>query len=376
MSNPKRITTIVLTVIMLVFAITGCGQAPAQQPNTSSAPAPATNSSATQPAQESKAPVEEDWKPNRPISIVVGFAAGGGVDTMARVLATEMSKYLNADVIVENMPGAGSGTAAEYALNNEADGYTLLAVSSAAATYAAMDNSNATYNEMDMLGIMVLSEPAFEVPANSPYKTMDDLIQAWKTEKTTAANAGNGGLWHIPQLIALSKAGADINNVSFVPYSSGKEDATAIAKGEVDWGVTGAFMESAEFVKNGMSRALCIFSDKPYEIPGYGTLEPITKFIPEITADDISAGAGWRGIVIKKGAPENVYKTLEKALKAAYESDAFKELMQSNGLIPAGVFGKEANDAYEYTSRLQSWLLYDLGFANRSPDEVNVPRLK
>jgi len=63
-------------------------------------------------------------------------------------------------------------------------------------------------------------------------------------------------------------------------------------------------------------------------------------------------------------------------LKAAYESDAFKELMQSNGLIPAGVFGKEANDAYEYTSRLQSWLLYDLGFANRSPDEVNVPRLK
>lgn len=373
MSKQKRISALVLALIMLTAVITGCGGAPAQQTNE---PGPTTTSSpTTEPGQESEKPVAEDWKPDRPITIVVGFGAGGGVDTMTRVLAAELSSYLGTDVVVENMPGAGSGAAAEYAHGNAADGYTLLAVSSASATYAAMDNSNATYNEMDMLGVMVLSEPAFEVPATSPIQTMDDLINAWKTEKTTAANAGNGGLWHIPQLIALNRAGVDISNVSFVPYASGKEDATAIAKGEVDWGVTGAFLESAEFIKDGMSRALCIFSDKPYEIPGYGVLDPITDFIPEITANDISAGAGWRGIVIKKGAPENVYNTLDKALKAAYESDAFKELMTKNGLIPAGIFGEEANDVYEYTSRLQSWLLYDLGFANRSPEEVNVPRV-
>ena len=174
-------------------------------------------------------------------------------------------------------------------LNLDADGYALLAVSSACATYAAMDNSDATYNNMDMLGVMVLSEPAFEVPATSQIQTMDQLVELWKSgEHHTAANAGNGGLWHIPQLLAMNAVGADMANVSFVPYSSGKEDATAIAKGEVDWGVTGAFLESAEFCISGMSRALCIFSDQSYEVPDYGTLPPITDFIPQLTAEDIA----------------------------------------------------------------------------------------
>ena len=317
----------------------------------------------------------EEWTPERTITMYCGFDAGGGVDTMARVLASEMSSYLGVDVVVENMPGGGSGTAAEHVMDLDADGYTLLAVSSACATYAAMDNSDATYNDMDMLGVMVLSEPAFEVPATSKIETMDDLVALWKSgEHHTAANAGNGGLWHIPQLLAMQAAGASMETVSFVPYSSGKEDATAIAKGEVDWGVTGAFLESSEFCISGLSRPLCIYSDEPYEIPGYGTLSPITDFIPELTAEDIEAGAGWRGVLIKAGTPENVYTVLENALKSAYESEAFQTLIEENGLLPAGYFGQEAQDTYAYTTQVQSWLLYDMGMANRSPEELNIPR--
>ena len=238
-----------------------------------------------------------------------------------------------------------------------------------------MDNSDATYNNMDMLGVMVLSEPAFEVPATSQIQTMDQLVELWKSgEHHTAANAGNGGLWHIPQLLAMNAVGADMANVSFVPYSSGKEDATAIAKGEVDWGVTGAFLESAEFCISGMSRALCIFSDQSYEVPDYGTLPPITDFIPQLTAEDIAAGAGWRGVLVKSGTPDAVYTVLEDALKAAYESEAFQNLIEENGLLPAGYFGQEAQDTYAYTTQVQSWLLYDMGMANRSPEELDIPR--
>ena len=362
----KNIICIVLAFVM-VLGLAACTSSNSGTPE----PAEPAEEPAETPAEEPA----EAWKPDHTITMMVGFGAGGGVDTMARVLATEMSNYLGVDVVVENMPGGGSGTAAEYVLEQPADGYTILAVSSACATYSAMDNSNATYNEMDMLGVMVLSEPAFEVPATSTIETMDQLVELWKSSETTAAIAGNGGLWHIPQLIALDRCGADVSKVTFVPYSSGKEDATAIAKGEVDWGVTGAFLESAQFCIDGMSRPLCIFSDKSYEVPGYGTLEPITKFIPEITEEDIAAGAGWRGVIARKDIPENIKRELAAALKAAYDSKAFQELMETNGLIPAGIFGEEANDTYAYTSRLQSWLLYDLGFANRSPDEVNVPRL-
>ena len=357
MSKSKRIAVLLLALMLVLTLFTGCQQDPAETPDEETG--------------------DEAWVPERPITMVVGFGAGGGVDTMARVLAEVMGEELGVEVVVQNMPGAGSGSAAEYVMGQEADGYTILAVSSAAATYAAMDNSNATYNELDMMGIMVLSEPAFQVPESSDIETMEDLIALWKSgEETTAANAGNGGLWHIPQLIALNRAGADIEKVSFVPYASGKEDATAIAKGEVDWGVSGAFLESAEFFKEGLSKPLCIFSDQGYEIPEYGMLEPITKYIPEITEEDILIGAGWRGITIKKGTPENVYATLESALKAAYESEEFTKLMSDNGLIPAGYFGEEANELYASTSQMQSWLLYDLGYANRSPEEVNVPRLQ
>ena len=348
----RRISAALLAAVWMALLLSGCGETPAE-------------------------PAEEDgtWTPDRTITMYVGFDAGGGVDTMARVLATEMSSYLGVDVVVENMPGGGSGTAAEHVLNLDADGYALLAVSSACATYAAMDNSDATYNNMDMLGVMVLSEPAFEVPATSQIQTMDQLVELWKSgEHHTAANAGNGGLWHIPQLLAMNAVGADMANVSFVPYSSGKEDATAIAKGEVDWGVTGAFLESAEFCISGMSRALCIFSDQSYEVPDYGTLPPVTDFIPQLTAEDIAAGAGWRGVLVKSGTPDAVYTVLEDALKAAYESEAFQNLIEENGLLPAGYFGQEAQDTYAYTTQVQSWLLYDMGMANRSPEELDIPR--
>ena len=367
----RKVLAVLLVAVMTMLCLVGCQQGAKEEAPADPAPsAPATETTTPEPEPE-----PEPWKPERTITMYVGFNAGGGVDTMARVLATELSSYLGVDVVVENMPGGGSGTAAEHVMGLDADGYTLLAVSSACATYAAMDNSDATYNEMDMLGVMVLSEPAFEVPGTSSINTMDDLVALWNSgEAHTAANAGNGGLWHIPQLLAMQAAGADMSKVSFVPYSSGKEDATAIAKGEVDWGVTGAFLESAEFCIEGMSKPLCIFSDQAYEVPGYGTLEPITKFIPELTAEDIGAGAGWRGVLVKEGTPEEIYTVLEDALKAAYESDAFQTLIEENGLIPAGYFGDQAQDTYEYTTQVQSWLLYDMEMANRSPEDLDIPR--
>lgn len=83
---------------------------------------------------------------------------------------------------------------------------------------------------------------------------------------------------------------------------------------------------------------------------------------------------GWRGVLVKSGTPDAVYTVLEDALKAAYESEAFQNLIEENGLLPAGYFGQEAQDTYAYTTQVQSWLLYDMGMANRSPEELDIPR--
>ncbi|KJS88341.1 MAG: hypothetical protein JM58_00775 [Peptococcaceae bacterium BICA1-8] len=352
--NRKSFVLILIILLALSLVLSGCGQK-------------------EKPADQGTEKVEqkevEKW-PTRPITIIVGFNAGGGMDVMSRAIAPELTKFLGVDVIVQNMPGAGSGTAAEYVLKQPADGYTLFAASSAISTFPAMANSDATYKNLGMLAIPIIAEPAFQVPKDSPYKDMNDLIEAWKKGGTTGANTGVGGLWHIPQLLAVDEVGGE---VTYVPYPSGKEAALSVAKGEVDWGTSGALMESGEFFKEGLSRPLAIFNDKPYNVPGYGDIPPITDFIPELK-DKIVAGAGWRGLAYKQGIPQERLEKLYEAIEHAFQTESVKKFLSDTGLIPGTYYRAEADKAYELTSRIQSWLLYDLGVSKRSPEEVGVPR--
>ncbi len=311
----------------------------------------------------------EKW-PTRPITIVIGFAPGGGMDVMARALAPEMAKKLGVEVVVQNMPGAGSGTAADYLIKQPADGYTIFAPSSAVATFPAMANSSVTSKQMGMLAIPIIAEPTFLVPKDSPLKDMNDLIALWKKGGSTASNTGAGGLWHIPQVLAVGAVGG---NVKYVPYPSGKDTAFAVVKGEVDWGTSGALMEAGAFIKDGLVRPLAIFSDKPYPMPGYGDIPPITNYIPALK-DKIVAGAGWRGLAYKKGIPQDRLDKLQEAVKYACESESFKKMVKESGLISASYYGADADKVYEQTMRVQSWLLHDLKISRRSPEEVGVAR--
>jgi tripartite-type tricarboxylate transporter receptor subunit TctC len=311
----------------------------------------------------------EKW-PTRPITLIVGFAPGGGMDVMCRALAPEMAKKLGVEVVVQNMPGAGSGTAADFVIKQAADGYTLFAPSSAVATFPAMANSNVTYKEMGMLAIPIIAEPTFLVHKNSPVKNMNDLIALWKKGGSTGSNTGAGGLWHIPQVLSVNAVGG---NVKYVPYPSGKDTAMAVAKGDVEWGTSGALMEAGGLIVEGLIRPLAIFSDKPYQLVGYGEIPPITQFIPELK-DKIVAGAGWRGLAYKKGIPKDRLDKIAEATKFAIESESFQQMVKKNGLIAGNYYGAEADKAYEQTTRIQSWLLHDLKISRRSPETMGVLR--
>ena len=315
-----------------------------------------------------------EWVPDDTITIIVGMAPGGGIDTMARTIAPAMSEYLGVPVIVENMPGASSGVAADYIAKHDADGYNLFACSSSICVYPSSENSDVTYQDLDMLVMpFTTHNPAVLVNAKSGITNMDEFIEFIKSKPTTASTAGVGSTWHFPAIMLADSVGVG-ESITYVPYSSGKETTLAVSRGEVDWSTCGIYQESSEAILSGLVTPLAIMSDKSFDLKGYGTVPSVLDSIPEL-ADQIALAGGWRGFAVKKGTTENIEKKLTEALLHAVNSQAFLDLLSNNGVSPDDVLsGAEAQALFEESTKVFSYMLYDLGYTYRNPEDIGVPR--
>src|SRR6202023_2191055 len=157
--------------------------------------------------------------PSRPVHIFVPYAAGGGVDILARTLGEVVSRQWGQGVVVENRPGAG-GVIASHALATSApDGYTLIVVASGHPTnsflYAKLPYD--TFKDFTPLSLLASSPNILLVRADSPYKTMADLIAAARSKPGTLSfgNAGPGTSTHLAGELLKNLAKIDINSISY-----------------------------------------------------------------------------------------------------------------------------------------------------------------
>jgi len=363
----KKWTALILSVLM-VLGLAACAPAAVEAPVEE-------QPEAVEEVVESAEPVEEaaeEWVPEGPITIVVGMKEGGGIDTMARTMATGIGEYLGVDIIVENMPGSSSGLAADYIVEQPADGYKLFACSSSICCFATTENSDVTYEGLDMLCMpFTTHNPAIIVNAESGIETMEEWMEYVKANPTTVSTAGVGSTWHIPAAIIGGELGAE---TIFVPYDSGKETTLAVSRGEVDWTACGIYQESSEAIASGLVKPLAMCSSTPFNLEGYGEVPSILDYMPELESSADILG-GWRGFAVAKGTPENVKAKLMEALEYAVGTEAMQTLLGNNGVLESPVlYGDEAQDMLEKTIRIYSWLLYDLGDGTRDPNTVNVPR--
>ncbi|MDD4573579.1 MAG: tripartite tricarboxylate transporter substrate binding protein [Sphaerochaeta sp.] len=293
---------------------------------------------------------------------------------MARTIAPAFEEYLGVSVIVENMPGASSGVAAEYVAKQKADGYTLFACSSSMCVFSTSENSDITYKDLDMLIMPFTTHiPAVLVNAKSDMHTMEDFIAYVNNNKSTASTAGVGSTWHFPAILLADEIGAS-SKVSYVPYPSGKETTLAVARGEVDWSTCGIYQESYESISSGLVRPLAVLDSKPFDLKGYGLVPSVLDSIPGLDKY-IDIIGGWRGFAVKKGTPDAVKAKLTEALEFAVNSESFVKLLNNNGLSTDSVLmGEDSQKLFEKSSRLFSYLLYDMGSTPRDPMKINVPR--
>ncbi len=308
------------------------------------------------------------WKPAKPITIIVPWSAGGSTDQVTRVTAAELEKALGQKVVIVNQPGASGSIGTKNALEAAKDGYTWTAGAAqdlgAYRTLGMLDTNLGDWH----LFLSVANVPVVGVNANSPYKTMSELLDAMKAKpgQITVATAGVTSGGH-NAMEAISRAtGVKYRHVT---YDGGNPAVVATVAGETEV-TTQLAVEQAEMIRAKRIRPLAAVSDRPVDIEGYGVIEPITKWVP-----GLKVATNYFGIFIPKGVPPEVVATLEKIwADSITRSEAVRKYAVSRGALFAPVAGEAAQKAAFPAVQANAWLMFDSGKAKVSPDTVGIPR--
>lgn len=308
------------------------------------------------------------WKPERPVTIIVPWAAGGSTDQMARIVANELEGALGQKFVVVNQPGASGSIGTKNALEAKHDGYTWAAGAAAdVGTYRTLGMLETNLSDWSLF-FAVANVGAISANPNSPYKDFGQLLSALKAsgENISVATAGVSSAGH--NMMEMIKAATPIK-YRHVTYEGGNPAVIAAVAGETPV-VTQLLVEMSEMIKGKKLTPLVVLNDKPVTLAGYGEIPPITKWIPGMVAP-----VNYFGIWVPKGAPPAVIQTMEMVWKDKIaNSAALKKYADDRSAIFAPLYGQEAHDGAMKMVRQTAWLYFDAGKAKVSPDTVGIPR--
>jgi tripartite-type tricarboxylate transporter receptor subunit TctC len=263
--------------------------------------------------------------PQRPVQLIVPWGAGGGTDATARIIATLLEKELKQPFNVVNRTG-GSGVVGHDAIAKApADGYTIGLITVEITMMHHVGLTQLKHTDYTPIGLVNADPAAINVRADSPYKSVKDLLAAIKANpgKMKASGTGQGGIWHLAIAGLLKEQGIDPNALPWVPSNGAAPGMQDMIAGGVDV-VPCSIPEARPMIDAGKARALVIMDPNPPALyPNVPTLQKElgTKW----------AIAAWRVIAAPKGIPADVQKTLATSLTKVYDSKEYKEFMASRG---------------------------------------------
>jgi tripartite-type tricarboxylate transporter receptor subunit TctC len=257
--------------------------------------------------------------PTRPIHVVVGFAAGGGNDVIARIYGQKLSEDLGQPVIVENKPGGGAIVATDYVAKSAPDGYTLLIGASGMAINQSLYAKLPYDSTRDFVAISeIASFPLIMiVNASSPVKSVADLVAYAKANADKMNYASSSASFQLVTELFKRKTGAPMQAI---PYKSANESVLAVVSGQVTTTIADAGPVSPQ-AKAGTVRALAIAAPKRMEdFPDVPTMK-------EAGAD--IDGTLWTGVFAPKATPPQIIRKLEaEFMKIARQPDVAARLKQ------------------------------------------------
>ncbi|WP_047148397.1 tripartite tricarboxylate transporter substrate binding protein [Aquamicrobium sp. LC103] len=276
--------------------------------------------------------------PDRPLTIIVPWGAGGGTDATARIIGSLLEKELGQPVNVTNRTG-GSGVVGHSAIAEaEADGYTLGIATVEIGMMHWQGLTNLTWEAYTPLALMNEDAAGVQVSADSEYENLEGLLEAIKSSPAgtfRASGTGQGGIWHLAIAGMLNDKGIDPALVSWVPSEGAAPGLQDLVAGGVGI-VPCSLVEARSLIDAGRVKSLAVMS------PDRSELFPDVPTLKEAAGSDWQIGA-WRGIVGPKGLPEDVAAKLTEALKTVYDSEEYRGFMEKQGFgvrwAPAAEFG-------------------------------------
>jgi tripartite-type tricarboxylate transporter receptor subunit TctC len=262
--------------------------------------------------------------PSRPLRITVGFAAGGGADIAARLVANRLGEALGQNVIVENRPGAGGSMAAQSVANATPDGHTLLMIAAGSATILPATRSLPYDIRRDFAPISLVAIGAYVLATHSASgpKSVSELVTAAKAQpgKITYGTSGAGGTGHICGLLFEQLAGVKLLHV---PYKGGSGAVVGAAGRETGLSIT-AITSAQPLLDSGALRPLAV------------TTLNRSELLPAVPTLDESGLRGfdratWWGLLGPARMPASVVSRLNDVLVAAFNRADMKKALQKLG---------------------------------------------
>ncbi|WP_110600914.1 tripartite tricarboxylate transporter substrate binding protein [Salinicola lusitanus] len=276
--------------------------------------------------------------PEKPITLIVPWAAGGGTDATARIIASSLEEQLGQTINVVNRTG-GSGVVGHTAIANaRPDGYTLGLATVEVAMMHWQGLTDLTYQDFTPIAQINFDSASLSVAEDSPFDNLEAFVTQVKDNPKgtyTASGTGLGGIWHVALNGFLMDQGIAAGKITWIPSQGSAPAMTELASGSIDV-VASSLPEARSMIDAGELRSLGVMT--PERLEGF----PDVPTFEEQIGSDFTLGA-WRGIVGPKGMSEDVVATLEDALKKAYDSDAYQSFMARQGY---GVVWRDA-DGFE-----------------------------
>jgi tripartite-type tricarboxylate transporter receptor subunit TctC len=262
--------------------------------------------------------------PNTTVTIVVPFSPGGTSDITARPLAQTMSSYLGQSIIVDNKPGAGGALGMAYASKTKPDGYTLLMALPSIAIIPASDRVTgrpSLYSPSQFEPIArVTSDPTvFAVHADSPWKSLDDFVQAARKQpgKITYSSSGIYGTTHVAMEMFTHEANIKLLHV---PYPGGGQQVAAVLGKQVD-ATPQALAPLLPHIKAGKVRVLAVWgASRLSALPDVPSMKELGY--------DVEFQL-WTGLFVPAGTPEPVIGRLRDAVREAVSRPSFVSVMNT-----------------------------------------------
>lgn len=265
--------------------------------------------------------------PSGPIEMIVPFAAGGGTDSVARLVASQLSDRLGERINVVNRAGGGAVVGHNAIAGATSDGQTLGLVVNEVVTQHHMGLTELTPEDFTAISVVNENPAGLTVSADSQWETAEDLLTYIEQNpgEVRASGTGQGGVWHMALVGMLLEAGLDVDSVIWVPSEGAAPALQQLVAGGVD--LSTASLGENQAMLGEQARALAVMGAEPD--PSF----PDVPTLGESAGVEYEMGV-WRGIVGPAGIEEDVVAELDCHLEEVVASEEYQEAMANSSLGP------------------------------------------